>query len=98
MNRLRVLGGFALDGPTGPALRLPKRRAEAVLAVLAVSGDLGCSRERLLALVWPESDDPAPRHALHDAPDFDPLCGAPGYRALVARHAGAGAADTAGLP
>jgi hypothetical protein len=48
MYRLRVLGGFALDGPPGGATALSKRRAEAVLAVLAVSGDLGCTRERLL--------------------------------------------------
>ena len=51
MFRLRVLGGFALDGPSGAAGPVfPKRRAEAVLAVPAVCGDLGCTRERLLAL------------------------------------------------
>ena len=67
MYRLRVLGGFALDGPSGAGSALPKRRAEAVLAVLAVSGDLGCTRERLLALLWPESDEPSARHGLRDA-------------------------------
>ena len=42
--RVRVLGGFAMDAPPGsPSPTLPKRRAEALLAVLAVSGDLGCS-------------------------------------------------------
>ena len=40
--RLRVLGGYALDGTSGAAAPVfPKRRAEAVLAVLAVCGDLG---------------------------------------------------------
>lgn len=68
MFRLRVLGGFALDdGSGGPAPALPKRRADAVLAVLAVCGDLGCSRERMLALLWPESDDAGARHGLRDA-------------------------------
>jgi hypothetical protein len=68
MFRLRVLGGFALDdGSGGPAPALPKRRADAVLAVLAVCGDLGCSRERLLALLWPESDEAGARHGLRDA-------------------------------
>ncbi len=67
MFRLRVLGGFALDGPSGAAPALPKRRAEAVLAVLAVCGDLGCTRERLLALLWPESDEASARHGLRDA-------------------------------
>jgi TolB-like protein/DNA-binding SARP family transcriptional activator/Flp pilus assembly protein TadD len=67
MFRLRVLGGFALDGLPGAAPALSKRRAEAVLAVLAVCGDLGCSRERLLALLWPESDDAGARQGLRDA-------------------------------
>ena len=65
MFRLRVLGGFALEGPAGaPAFPVTQRRAEAVLAVLAVCGDLGCSRERLMALLWPESDDARSRAAL----------------------------------
>ena len=67
MVRLRVLGGFALDGRSGePAPTLPKRRAQAVLAVLAVCGDLGCTRERLLALLWPDSDEASARHGLRD--------------------------------
>ncbi len=68
MFRLRVLGGFALDERSGAlAPALPKRRAQAALAVLAVCGDLGCTRERLLALLWPESDDASARHGLRDA-------------------------------
>jgi DNA-binding SARP family transcriptional activator len=68
MLRLRVLGGFALEGSGGtPAAALSHRRAMAVLAVLAVCGDLGCTRERLLALLWPESDEAHARHGLRDA-------------------------------
>ena len=67
MFRLRVLGGFALEGPSGASVPpLPQRRAKAVLAVLAVCGDLGCTRERLLALLWPESDEAHSRHGLSD--------------------------------
>jgi TolB-like protein/DNA-binding SARP family transcriptional activator len=66
--RLRVLGGFALEASSGTAgPHLPKRRAEAVLAVLAVCGDLGCTRERLLSLLWPENDEASARHGLRDA-------------------------------
>jgi DNA-binding SARP family transcriptional activator len=62
-----VLGGFALEGSDGhPGPTLPKRRAEAVLAVLAVCGDLGCTRERLAALLWPESEEDRARHGLRD--------------------------------
>jgi len=68
MFRLRLLGGFALEGPSGASTpRLAQRRAEAVLAVLAVCGDLGCTRERLIALLWPESDETHSRHSLRDA-------------------------------
>ena len=67
MFRLRVLGGLALDGPSGVGAPAPlKRRADAALAVLAVCGDLGCTRERLLALLWPESDEASARHGLRD--------------------------------
>lgn len=68
MFRLRVLGGFALEGPSGETLSpLPRRRAEATLAALAVCGDLGCSRERLVGLLWPESDETRARQGLRDA-------------------------------
>ena len=67
MFRLRVLGGFALEGPSeGSTFPVPQRRAEAILAVLAVCGDLGCTRERLMALLWPESDEARARRALRD--------------------------------
>ena len=68
MFRLRVLGGFALEGPSGaaPPTR-PQRRGDAVLAVLAVCGDRGCTRERLVALLWPESDEARARQGLRDA-------------------------------
>ena len=67
MYQLRVLGGFALQAPSGTAApSLPQRRAEAALAILAACGDLGCTRERLIALLWPESDEAHSRHSLRD--------------------------------
>jgi TolB-like protein/DNA-binding SARP family transcriptional activator/Tfp pilus assembly protein PilF len=35
--------------------------------VLAVCGDLGCTRERLVALLWPESDEARAQQGLRDA-------------------------------
>jgi len=67
MQRLRVLGGFALtDPPDCCRRRLSQQRAEAVLAVLAVAGDLGCSRDRLVGLLWPETTETLARHSLRD--------------------------------
>jgi TolB-like protein/DNA-binding SARP family transcriptional activator/Flp pilus assembly protein TadD len=67
MFRLRVLGGFALEAAGEGARPRPQRRGDAVLAVLAVSGDFGCTRERVAALLWPEADDARSRHSLRDA-------------------------------
>ena len=66
MFRLRVFGGFALEDPTGAVVPLAQRRAEAVLAILAVCGDLGCTRERLMALLWPDEDEDHSRHDLRN--------------------------------
>ena len=63
--QLRTLGGLTLlrDGVavTGAAAQ---RRRLALLAILAAAGDTGCSRDKLLAMLWPESDTESARHAL----------------------------------
>jgi len=65
MYLLRVLGGFSLVGPSGdPVTGLSQRRAEALLAVIAAAGAIGCTRERLMALLWPEMDEAHARHSL----------------------------------
>ncbi len=60
--RLRTLGGLAVEGanpPLGGAAT--QRKALALLAVLAHAGTRGVSRDKLLALLWPEaSADRAP--------------------------------------
>jgi DNA-binding SARP family transcriptional activator/tetratricopeptide (TPR) repeat protein len=65
---LRVLGGLSLtrgERPvTGPA---SQRRHRAVLAVLAVHGKTGISREKLAALLWPESNEANARNSLKQA-------------------------------
>ena len=65
--RIRLFGGFALERSDGEVVSLPQRRADAILAILAVSGDMGASRERLLGLLWPESDASRARRSLRDA-------------------------------
>ena len=64
MFRLKLLGGSILMGEGGKATVTPRRRL-ALLALLAVAGERGVSREKLLAFLWPEAHaaDTA-RHAL----------------------------------
>ena len=65
MFELRTFGGVALlrDGVpvTGPAIQ---RRRLAVLVQLAAAGELGVSRDKLLARLWPESNEDPARKAL----------------------------------
>ena len=65
MLRLRTFGGLALTSQarvlSGAA---SQRRPLALLAVLAVAGSHPVSRERLQALLWPESDEVRARRVL----------------------------------
>jgi DNA-binding SARP family transcriptional activator/TolB-like protein len=64
--KLRTLGAVYLaleDGqPLGGAAS--QKRALALLALLAVAGDSGLSRDKIVALLWPESDEERARHSL----------------------------------
>jgi Tol biopolymer transport system component/DNA-binding SARP family transcriptional activator len=64
LNSLRVLGGLQLRGPCGPVVgRVAQRRPLALLAVLAMADDRGCTRDQLAGLLWGDTDD---SHALHE--------------------------------
>ncbi|MEZ4416702.1 MAG: BTAD domain-containing putative transcriptional regulator [Gemmatimonadota bacterium] len=64
MLRLRLFGGALLEGTDGPlGGAATQRRRIALLAVLACHPD-GISRDRLVALFWPESSDERARHGL----------------------------------
>lgn len=65
MLRVRAFGGLALeragqrlDGVSG------QRKAMALLALLAVAGERGLARDRVVGLLWPESDEAHARGAL----------------------------------
>jgi DNA-binding SARP family transcriptional activator len=67
MHELRLFGGLTLTGPAAAAGgRVMQRRRLAVLAILAVAGPRGAGRDRLLGMLWPESDTDAARHLLAD--------------------------------
>ena len=63
---LRTLGGLTLSrGSENLTGAVTQRRRLAILALLAVSGDSGMSRDKLLAYLWPESDAERARHVLN---------------------------------
>lgn len=68
MLLLRTFGGLSLVRNGIPVAGAGAQRARlGLLAVLAVAGDRGVPRDRLLALFWPESDTERARGALKQA-------------------------------
>jgi DNA-binding SARP family transcriptional activator len=67
MFELKLFGSAGIEGPEGPlGGRIVQRRQVALLAVLALSARRTASRDRLLALFWPEADAERARHSLAD--------------------------------
>jgi DNA-binding SARP family transcriptional activator len=66
MLQLRTLGGVFVSQSDGTRVggAAAQRRSLALLSILAVHGDAGVSRDRLLALLWPDGDPEKVRHAL----------------------------------
>jgi DNA-binding SARP family transcriptional activator len=62
--RLNLLGGFALHDSSGATVRLPTRKAEALLAYLALAPERRHEREALTGLLWGDATDEASRASL----------------------------------
>ena len=60
--KLRLLGGFELEGSNSK--RLPTRKAEALLSYLAMPAGREHSREKLASLLWGDWSDVKARHSL----------------------------------
>ncbi|HSL69167.1 MAG TPA: hypothetical protein VK864_02950, partial [Longimicrobiales bacterium] len=54
---LSLLGGCSLEGATGPVSgRVAQRKRLACLVLIAAAGRRGVTRDKLIALLWPEAD------------------------------------------
>lgn len=68
MFLLRVLGSVALEGDRGPLAGRPVQpRRIALLALLASAPQHTMEREKLIALLWPDSDAEQGRHRLSES-------------------------------
>jgi DNA-binding SARP family transcriptional activator/tetratricopeptide (TPR) repeat protein len=65
--RLFVFGGFRLENASGEVLSMSLRKAEALLAYLAMAPGKTASREKLATLLWGESDQQRARQSLRQA-------------------------------
>lgn len=65
---LRLFGGASIEGPDGPLTgRAAQRHRLALLAMLAASTRGGITRDKLIAYLWPDSDDERARRSLSDS-------------------------------
>jgi DNA-binding SARP family transcriptional activator len=68
MHIIRLLGGISIEGSQGLLTgRAVQRGRIALLSCLALSPTRSASRERLMALLWPDADGDRSRHLLRDA-------------------------------
>jgi DNA-binding SARP family transcriptional activator len=66
MLTINTFGGLSLrQGDTSLTGAPTQRRRLALLAMLAVAGETGVTRDKLLAMLWPEGDPEKSRHALN---------------------------------
>lgn len=64
--RLRTFGGLTLRVGNTTVTGVPtQRRPLALLALLAVAGEEGVSRDKILAYLWPEKNERQARHSLN---------------------------------
>ena len=66
---IRVLGSFEARLSTGEAIKLPIRKAEMLLAYLALHAGDEVSREKLASLLWSERADAQARGSLERRDD-----------------------------
>jgi adenylate cyclase len=65
MLRFRALGRPMVEGPDGPiAGAAAQRKSVALLALLAVAGPRGISRDKIMAYLWPEAPSDRATHRL----------------------------------
>jgi DNA-binding SARP family transcriptional activator/tetratricopeptide (TPR) repeat protein len=67
MLRVRMLGGLSVASRDGGAAASLQPRRLAVLALIARAGRRGITRDKLLALLWPDTDEETGRKALSQA-------------------------------
>lgn len=65
--RLNLFGGFQLTDKQGKNIDPGPRKVKAMIAWLAVHADIEYPREKIAALLWPDSEDEGARHSLRQA-------------------------------
>ncbi|MGH7333645.1 MAG: ATP-binding protein [Candidatus Rokuibacteriota bacterium] len=67
LSDITLLGGFLVRLPSGAAVSLPTKKAQALLAYLAVPAGLAHPRDKLASLLWGDMQEPQARASLRQA-------------------------------
>lgn len=67
MLRLRTFGGLSIENPGAESEVSSRPRPLALLAILAAAGAKGATRDRVLGVLWPETDEDRARQSLSQA-------------------------------
>ena len=62
--RLRAFGGLWIENLDADSAAGPRPRTLALLAILALAGPKGASRDRILGVLWPEAEEERARQSL----------------------------------
>jgi DNA-binding SARP family transcriptional activator len=62
--RLNTFGGLWIESPEGGSAADVRPRGLALLAILAAGGAKGMTRDRVLGVLWPDTEEERARHAL----------------------------------
>jgi len=65
--RLRAFGGLWIDNLGADSDAGPRPRPLALLAILAIAGEKGASRDGVLGVLWPEAEEERARQSLSQA-------------------------------
>jgi len=65
--KLSLFGGLSVAGRDGTYVKFAARKSALVLAILALAGSKGMSRERLCSLLWEDREQPQARASLRQA-------------------------------
>lgn len=65
--RIDLLGGFSVAAPDGPSIPIASKKAQGLLAYLALAPDWSATRDKLTGVLWSDRDGEHARNSLRQA-------------------------------
>src|SRR5262245_25985228 len=62
--RIALLGGFSIAAPGGPSFAIASKKAQGLLAYLALAPAWSATRDKVIGMLWSDRDDEHARNSL----------------------------------